>query len=259
MYENLAKSLRGAYKNGVVDPLRTQVTESSEKVAYEIQKVNTNFWLEDGRRLCGRKIGLTSKSVQQQIGVDQPDFGMLFADMAYGSGEEIDTSLLLQPKVETEIAFVLEKDLNYERHTFTDIINATAYALPCIEVADSRVKDWDIKLFDTVADNASAGCFVTGSTPIKLSAVDMEMCGMTMECNGEVVSTGAGLACLGNPLNAAVWLANKMVEVNMPLKAGDIILSGALGPMVAVKPGDSFRASISGLGSVSIHFNSNTK
>ncbi len=235
-------------------PIRDLMTEQSLAEAYAIQQVNTNHWLKEGRRLTGRKVGLTSKSVQQQLGVDQPDFGMLFADMAYGSGDIIDSSLLLQPKAEAEIALILEKDLTFEKHTVQDIINATAYALPSIEIVDSRIKDWKIKIYDTIADNASSAMYVLGSTPVPLSKIDFELCGMVMERMGEPVSTGAGIACLGNPLNAAVWLADKMVEVGMPLKAGDIVLTGALGPMVNINAGDSIRCRISGLGEINIHF-----
>ncbi len=253
--QDIALSIRNAYGKGVIDPVRNKVTDNS--AAYAIQQINTDFWIQSGRRLVGRKIGLTSKAIQQQLGVNQPDFGALFADCAFGSGEVIDCTTLLQPKAEAEIAFVLKKDLSYQKHTYADVIDATAYVLPCIEIIDSRIKDWDIQFIDTVADNASSGLYVVGSKPVSLSKVDVEMCGMKMECNGEVVSTGMGMACLGNPLNAVVWLANKMVEVGAPLKAGDLILSGALGPMVSVKAGDYFKASISGLGSVSVQFSNN--
>lgn len=254
MQNEVAIALRNAYKNDSIEPVSQTYKLESNTTAYEIQKINTDFWIKEGRRLVGRKIGLTSASIQKQLGVDQPDFGALFADMAYGSGEEIDIKQLLQPKAEAEIAFVLNKDLPHQKHTYADIIDATAYILPCIEIVDSRIKNWNIQFVDTVADNASSAAYVLGSTPIKLHKVDLEMCGMKMECKGEVVSTGMGMACLGNPLNAVVWLANKMTESGNSLKAGDLILSGALGPMINVQAGDSFKTSISGLGSVSIHF-----
>ena len=251
----IAETLRKVYQTKTpCAPIREQMTKQSLEEAYAIQQVNTDYWIKKGRRLTGRKIGLTSKSVQTQLGVDQPDFGMLFADMAYGSGDIIDSSLLLQPKAEAEICLVLEKDLSFEKHTVQDIIAATAYALPSIEIVDSRIKDWKIKIYDTIADNASSAMYVLGSTPIPLSKIDVELCGMVIERMGEPVSTGAGIACLGNPLNAAVWLADKMVEVGMPLKAGDLILTGALGPMININPGDSIRSRISGLGEINIHF-----
>ncbi len=218
--------------------------------AYRVQQINTQRQIEAGARLVGRKIGLTSRAVQDQFGVDQPDFGMLFDHMAYGDGEEIPFLRTQQPKVEAEIALVLEHDLLHERHTVADILRATAYALPSIEIVGSRIANWDIRLADTVADNASSGLFVLGSRPVTLDAFDIVGCGMVMERGGDQVSVGAGAACLGNPLNAAIWLANTMVRVGAPLRAGDIVMTGALGPMVAVRPGDAFVAHIEGLGAV---------
>jgi 2-keto-4-pentenoate hydratase len=224
--------------------------------AYRVQRINTQRQIDAGARLVGRKIGLTSVSVQTQLGVDQPDFGMLFDHMSYGDGEEIPFALTQQPKVEAEIALVLSRDLMQERHTVADIIGATAYALPAIEVVGSRIAQWDIRFTDTVADNASSGLFVLGSRPVTLDAFDIVGCGMLMERAGDQVSVGAGAACLGNPLNAAVWLADKMVEVGAPLRAGDIVMTGALGPMCAAHPGDVFSAHIEGLGTVRALFSS---
>ncbi|WP_144142799.1 2-keto-4-pentenoate hydratase [Paraburkholderia sp. BCC1884] len=222
--------------------------------AYTVQRLNTERKLASGRRLVGRKIGLTSKAVQAQLGVDQPDFGMLFDDMSIADGEEIALSRTQQPKVEAEIALVLARDLPHERHTIADLIGATAYALPAIEIVGSRIANWDIRLTDTVADNASSGLFVLGNRPVKLDAFDLVQCGMVMERRGDQVSVGIGAACLGNPLYAAVWLANTMTRVGAPLKAGDIVLTGALGPMTGVSAGDVFTAHIEGLGSVSASF-----
>ncbi|MBN9428219.1 MAG: fumarylacetoacetate hydrolase family protein, partial [Burkholderiales bacterium] len=204
--------------------------------------------------LVGRKIGLTSLAVQRQLGVDSPDFGALFADMAVGDGEEIAWSRLMQPKAEAEIALVLERDLAHAKHTVADLISATAYALPAIEVVGSRIANWDIKLVDTVADNASSGLFVLGTRPVKLSKLDLAGCGMTLERRGEQVSVGAGSACLGNPLNAAIWLADTLARLGTPLRAGDVLMTGALGPMAVINPGEVFTARIEGLGSVSAVF-----
>jgi 2-keto-4-pentenoate hydratase len=235
-------------------PVRDQLPANDLDAAYAVQRFNTDRWIAEGRRLTGRKIGLTAKAVQKQLGVDQPDYGMLYADMCFADGEEIPAARLMQPRVEAEVALVLENDLARSQLTLVDLLDATAYALPAIEVVGSRIEKWDIKIVDTIADNASSGLFVLGTTPVRLEDVDLRLCGMVMECKGDQVSVGAGVACLGNPLTAALWLARKMVEVGMPLKAGDVVMTGALGPMAPVKPGDVLEARISGLGSVRAAF-----
>ncbi len=255
--ESVALALRAAaLSQTAIAPVRSQLgaEKADVDIAYAVQALNITHALAEGRRLVGRKIGLTSKVVQAQLGVDQPDFGMLFADMAYGDGEVIPMGLLIQAKVEAEIALVLHQDLTQEKHTYVDIINATAYALPAIEVVDSRIENWKISLIDTVADNASAGVFVLGSRPVKLENLDLAGCYMSMTRGHELVSNGIGHVCLANPLNAAVWLADEMVRRGRPLLAGEIILTGALGPMVAANPGDEFKVEIEGLGSVTAVF-----
>ena len=253
--EAAAAQLKAAVASGQpIAPLRERLARSDQDGAYAIQEANTLAWLAEGRRLVGRKIGLTSLAVQAQLGVDQPDFGMLFADMAVGDGEAVALGRLIQPKVEAEIALVIGRDLTHERHTYADLIGATDYALPAIEIVDSRIENWNIRFVDTVADNASSGLFVLGGRPVKLSDFDITACAMEMKRGDEVVSRGNGRACLGSPLNAAVWLADVMVRCGRPLLAGDIILTGALGPMVAVKPGERFDVSIEGLGHVSALF-----
>ncbi|GAA7769237.1 2-keto-4-pentenoate hydratase [Cupriavidus metallidurans] len=257
----VADQLRFASEHGQpCPPVRDAIARAASAgadplaLAYAVQQRNTEHALAAGRRLVGRKIGLTSVAVQRQLGVDQPDFGMLFADMVRQDGEEIDWGDVLQPKVEAEIALVLEHDLPHAAHTVADVIRATAFALPAIEIVGSRIANWDIRLTDTIADNASSGLYVLGTRPVSLAALDLPHCGMVMELAGEPVSVGSGAACLGNPLNAAVWLANTMSRVGAPLRAGDTILTGALGPMVAVQPGNVFTASIEGLGSVTASF-----
>lgn len=253
--ETAALQLRQAHEQGQpCAPIRDLLPAGDLNSAYRVQQINTERWLEQGRRLTGRKIGLTSLAVQRQLGVDQPDFGMLFADMAVADGEVIAPSRLLQPKIEAEIALVLERDLDCEQPTLPDLIGAIGYALPAFEIVGSRVSNWDISILDTIADNASSGLYVLGSAPKKLEGLDLQLCGMVVERRGEPVSTGAGQACLGHPLTAALWLARKMMEVGMPLRAGDTLLSGALGPMVPVVPGDVFEARINGLGSVTAVF-----
>ena len=253
--EDAAALLKAAAVSGqTIAPLRERLARNDQDAAYAIQEFNTLAWLAQGRRLVGRKIGLTSLAVQAQLGVDQPDFGMLFADMAVGDGEAVALGRLIQPKVEAEIALVIGRDLTRERHTYADLIGATEYALPAIEIVDSRIENWNIRFVDTVADNASSGLFVLGCRPVKLSDFDITACAMEMKRGDEVVSRGNGRACLGSPLNAAVWLADVMVRCGRPLLAGDIILTGALGPMVAVKPGERFDVRIEGLGQVSALF-----
>jgi len=249
--EAAAARIRQAHATGTPAPnLRDLLDGSDVDAGYAVQELNTRHWLESGRRLVGRKTGLTSRAVQSQLGVDQPDYGMLWADMAFSDGEPIPFARTLQPKAEAEIAFVLERELDREGLVVSEVIDAIAYALPAIEVVGSRIADWDIQILDTIADNASSGVFVLGTQPRPLSAFDPRLCGMVLERRGDPVSVGAGAACLGNPLTAVVWLARKMVQVGSPLQAGDIVLSGALGPMVPVAPSDVLEARIHGLGAV---------
>ncbi len=250
-----AEMLRAVHETGTpCAALREFIDAGDLAAGYAIQNINTEYWLKQGRRLVGRKTGLTAKSVQKQLGVDQPDFGMLYADMAYADGEDVPLDRLLQPKIEGEIAFVLKEDLDQEQMTLTDVMRAIDYAVAALEIVDSRIADWNIKFLDTVADNASSGLYVLGTEPRQLSEIDLHLCGMVIEHQGEPVSTGAGAACLGNPLNATLWLAKTMVEVGRPLKAGDTILSGALGPMVSVTGPGVYELRISGLGSVRASF-----
>jgi 2-keto-4-pentenoate hydratase len=252
---SLAARLREAALTGrPIPPVRDELPAGDAQAAYAVQKVNTDHWLAQGRRLVGRKIGLTSRVVQKQLGVDQPDFGMLFADMALADGADVPLARVMQPKVEAEVALVLERDLIQPDPTVTEVISAVAYAVPAIEIVGSRIENWNIRLTDTIADNASAGLFVLGASPVRLEALDLRLCGMVMERRGDQVSVGAGAACLGNPLNAAQWLARTMVEVGAPLRAGDVIMTGALGPMVQVAAGDVISVRIGGLGSVRVGF-----
>ena len=248
-----AERLRQAEASATpVAPLRTEITDND--TAYAVQLANVRHAQSLGRRIVGRKIGLTSLAVQKQLGVDQPDFGTLFADMVYGDDEPIPLARTLQPKVEAEVALVLSRDVDLVDATLVDILNATAYVLPAIEIVGSRIANWDIRFIDTVADNASSGLFVLGSQPRRLGAFDLAACAMEMRQGDEVVSRGNGRACLGNPLNAAVWLADVMVRYGRPLRAGDMVLTGALGPMVNAGPGQTFVAEIAGLGSVTAVF-----
>lgn len=249
--EAAAESLWNAATGGkAIAPLRETFTGFGPEEAYAVQEINTQRKLQAGGRLVGRKIGLTAKAVQKQLGVDQPDYGMLFADMAIADGEPVRWSTLMQPKVEAEVALVMAHDLLEPGITMAQMLRGVAFALPAIEIVGSRIAEWNIRFVDTVADNASSASFVLGNTPVRLDGLDLRLAGMVMERKGEQVSLGAGAACLGHPLNAALWLANKMAALGRGLKAGDVVLTGALGPMVPVKPGDVFEARIQGLGSV---------
>ena len=247
-----AAELRTAAETGVpCAPVRAILgTEDDIDVAYAVQDHNTALAVASGRRITGRKIGITSKAVMDQIGVDQPDFGTLFVDMEYGDGTEIEAGRLLQPRAEAEVTIVLEGDLDKGEHSFNDIIAATAYALPSIEIVDSRVADWDIRIVDTVADNASCGVYVLGGRPVPLDRVDLRRVPMSMRINGAEVSTGDGAACLGHPLHAARWLADTMCARGTPLEAGDVVMTGALGPMRPLSGGETVVADLGDLGTV---------
>ncbi|GAA5043651.1 2-keto-4-pentenoate hydratase [Streptomyces similanensis] len=235
-------------------PVRSLLPEGDVAAAYAVQRRHVERSLADGRRAVGRKIGLTSPAVQRQLGVGQPDFGVLFADMAVPEGRPIAPGRLLQPKVEAEVALVLAEDLPYREPTVADLLRATAFALPALEIVDSRIADWDITIVDTVADNASCGVFVLGGTPVPLDRVDLRAVRMTLAKNGGTVSTGSGADCLGGPLTAALWLAATLAGLGDPLRAGDVILTGALGPMAVAAACDEFTARIEGLGTVTAAF-----
>ena len=253
--QEIAQSLRKASQSNIpISPIRELIGEEDVNLAYEIQQINTNHRIQNGARIIGKKIGLTSEIVQKKFNVFQPDFGMLFHDKEVLNGGSISIQQICQPMVEAEIAFVLKKDLFETKLSLVEVINAIDFVLPAIEIVGSRIKDWDIKITDTVADNASASHFVIGHQPKKLSELDLVHCEMNMKVNHQICSTGKGSDCLGSPLNAVYWLARKMIEMGNSLKAGEVILSGALGPFIPVKGGDFVEVSIDGLGYVSVHF-----
>lgn len=252
--DELAHRLRAAYSNGAVAPLRDGLEPTDGAGAYSVQAINTRYWEAQGRRIVGRKIGLTAKAVQAQLGVDQPDFGVLFEDMEIADGGTLSASRVLQPKAEAEVALILARDITAPDPTPDDVASAVEYAVAAIEIVDSRIADWKISFADTVADNGSSAFFVLGKDGKKLDGLDLFTCGMALEINDKVVSLGAGAACLGHPLNAAAWLAQVMVANGTPLRKGDVVLTGALGPMVALTLGDRVKASIGGLGSVSFTY-----
>jgi len=236
-------------------PVRTLLPDGDVAAAYAVQTALVQSRTAAGARVVGRKIGLTNPAVQAQLGVDQPDFGVLLGDMDCPSGRPLDIGRLMQPRIEAEIAFVLRTGLDQDGALTLDRVKAAIdYAVPALEVVDSRIAGWDIGIVDTVADNASAGLFVLGPTRTALADVDPVAVTMTMTRGDEVVSRGTGADCLGDPLAAVAWLAATARDHGAPLRAGDVVLSGALGPMVPVSPGDTFTAHLSVLGAVHVTF-----
>lgn len=253
-HDAIAARLRTAYAGGAIPPLRDALEPTDIDGAYAVQTINTRFWEAAGRRIVGRKIGLTAEAVQKQLGVDRPDFGVLFDDMQIADGGVLSPSKVIQPKAEAEVALVLGRDLNDVGAIPESVATAVDYVVAAIEIVDSRIADWKITFADTVADNGSSAFFVLGRDKKKLAGLDLYTCGMALEVNGKVASIGAGAACLGHPLNAAAWLARTLAERGEPLRAGDILLTGALGPMVVIQPGMNVRAQIGGLGAASFSF-----
>ena len=253
LIETAAQHLRTASESGVpCSPVREILgTDSDVELAYAVAQHNISLDVAAGRRVSGRKIGLTGVAIQRQLGVTQPDYGALFADMCIADGLTIPASRLMQPRAEAEIAFVLEHDLDKGEHCVVDVIGATAYLLGAIEVVASRVVDWDITIVDTIADNASCGLYVVGSRPVSLASVNVRDISMTLTVNDEVATTGQGSACMGNPLHAVVWLADVMCRAGTPLRAGDCLMTGSLGSMVPISPGDRVVTDMGPLGTVS--------
>ena len=262
-------------------PVRGLLPAGDVDAAYAVQAAWVADQVAAGARVIGRKIGLTNPAVQAQFGVDRPDFGVLFDDMDCAPGAPIDTARTLQPKIEAEIAFVLKEDLAGPVIGPAEVAAATAYVVAALEIVDSRIAGWDIGIVDTIADNGSSGLFVLGDRRQELGHLDLAECAMTLRrrraggvrgtggvrgpdgvpgvdgaggAGGEVVSTGTGASILGHPLAAVAWLAAAVRDHGRPLRAGEVVLSGSLGPMVTVSPGDAFQADISGVGQVSAAF-----
>ena len=237
-----------------VAPLREREPDITLGDAYRIQERFVARRVAAGETIVGKKIGATSKPVQDFLGVYQPDFGMLTSGMVYREGDTIDLSTLIQPKAEAELAFVLKADLKGPGITAMDVIRATDYVLPCFEIVDSRVTAWNIKIQDTVADNASCGVYVLGKTKGDPRRLDITLAGMVLEKNGELFSTGVGAAVQGSPANAVAWLANTLGELGIPFKAGEVILSGSQSALVPVADGDELVCTVGGLGSCRVKF-----
>ncbi|MGI9283785.1 MAG: 2-oxopent-4-enoate hydratase [Pseudomonadales bacterium] len=260
MNEDLIKSYGDELYNALrtrtpVEPLTDRDSDTTIEDAYHISLQMVKRRVEAGERIIGKKIGVTSKAVQNMLNVHQPDFGYLTDAMVFTSGAEMPVSeLLIAPKAEGEIAFILKNDLIGPGISNADVLQATDCVMPCFEIVDSRIKDWQIKIQDTVADNASCGLFVLGDKAISPQHIDLVTAGMVVEKNGAIISTGAGAAALGSPLNCVAWLANTLGEFGIPLKAGEVILSGSLVPLEAVQAGDYMRVDVGGIGSASVRF-----
>jgi 2-oxopent-4-enoate/cis-2-oxohex-4-enoate hydratase len=238
-----------------VAPLTSREPEITIDDAYHISKRMLDRRISDGEKIVGKKIGVTSKVVQRALDVHQPDFGWLTDKMRYESEVELPIGReLIQARAEGEIAFLLKRDLVGPGVTPADVVAATECVMPCFEIVDSRIRDWKIRIQDTIADNASSGLFVIGRDAVDPKKVDFFSCGMVVEKNGEVLSTGAGAAALGSPLICVAWLADAMGRFGVPLKAGEVILSGSLVPLEPVRPGDHMRVTIAGIGSTQVRF-----
>ncbi len=240
-----------------IDPLTEQAADMTIEDAYTVSSLLLQKRIDlDGERVIGKKIGVTSVAVMNMLGVDQPDFGYLTDAMVVEEGEPLSlTEKMIAPRAEGEIAFVLKQDLVGPGVTASDVLRATDFIVPCFEIVDSRIRDWKIKIQDTVADNASCGYFLLGQDAVDARTLDLSTCGMVMELNGQLASTGAGAAALGSsPVSCVVWLANTLGRLGTPLKAGEVILSGSLVPLQPVKPGDYMSVSIGGMGRTSVRF-----
>ena len=255
--ENLAEKLwQARIRAKPCSPLTETNPELTIADAYVISELNFKKRLtQTAVKSIGKKIGLTSHAVQKQLGVDQPDFGNLTSDMLLTSGASVKTNILISPKIEGEVAFVLKKDLQGPNLSSKDVIAATDYIIPCIEIIDSRIANWKIKIQDTIADNASSAFFVIGDQPCDIKCLEnLENAKMELHINDILKSEGKGVACLDHPLNAVTWLANALSQYNVSLRAGEIILSGAFGPVVPVIAGDHCTVRIETLGTVSCAF-----
>jgi 2-oxopent-4-enoate/cis-2-oxohex-4-enoate hydratase len=237
-----------------VAPLTDREADITIEDAYQIQQRMIQRRLDAGETIIGKKIGVTSKVVMDMLKVSQPDFGMMTSGMVFNEGESIDTSTMIAPRAEAEVAFVLKSDLMGPGVTAADVLRATDFVVPCFEIVDSRIQDWKIKIQDTVADNASCGVLVLGGRRKSPADIDLALAGMVLEKNGEIISTSTGAAVQGSPVNAVAWLANTIVNLGIGLKAGEVILSGSQSPLVPVKAGDSLVCTVGGLGGTSVRF-----
>lgn len=250
-----AQELLEAEKSRIgIEPLTTRDNNLTVEDAYRIQLELVEKKLADGQKIIGKKVGLTSAAMQKMLNVNEPDYGHLFDEMVVQNNATVNVRSMISPKVEAEIGFVLEDDLVGPNITYIDVMMATKYVVPTIEIIDSRVKDWKIKLIDTVADNGSSAKVVVGEKQTMLQSVDLRTNSMVLFKNDELLATGAGAAALGHPAHAIAWLANKLHDYDIVLKKGELILPGALSAAISVMAGDTIQADFGALGSVTVHF-----
>lgn len=247
--------LYDAFVSGRTIPnLRDRVAGMTIVDAYHVQARFVERRIAAGETIVGKKIGVTSKAIQDAIGVFEPDFGQLTSAMAFEDGATINLDSLIQPRAEAEIAFVLKRDLIGPGITATDVLRATDHVRTCFEIVDSRIDGWDIKIQDTVADNASCGVYALGAAKADTRDVDLTLAGLLVEKNGEPIASGVGAAVQGSPLNSVAWLANTLGRLGIPFRAGEVILSGSLGPLIPIDAGDTLVAMIGGLGTCTLSF-----
>ncbi|MEI3605990.1 2-keto-4-pentenoate hydratase [Pseudogracilibacillus sp. SE30717A] len=252
---NYANELLEAEENLIeIKPFTSRDNKLTVEDAYHIQLEIVKKKVEQGKTIIGKKIGLTSKAMQEMLNVDEPDYGHLFDDMKVNNGDTVNIKSMIAPKVEAEIGFMLKEDLTGPNITFLDVVMATEYIVPTLEIIDSRIEDWKIKLIDTVADNGSSAKVVIGDQVKKLEEINLRTNGMILKKNNEIIATGSGSAALGHPAQAIAWLANKLAEFDISLKKGELILPGALSSAVAITSGDEIVADFGPLGTVNVSF-----
>jgi 2-oxopent-4-enoate/cis-2-oxohex-4-enoate hydratase len=255
LLDRIGDDLYRAWKNiEPISPISMRFPQLTVAEAYSIQQRFVARRLAAAGKVVGKKIGVTSRAVMDMLGVNQPDFGVLLSDMYFSRGAEIERSSLIEPRAEGEIAFLLRRDLQGPGVTPSDVLAASDGVMACFEIVDSRIADWQIQIVDTVADNASCGVFVLSDRIVPVSSVDLGSCRMVIEKNGSIVGVGAGAASLGSPVNAVVWLANTLAGFGEGLKAGEVVLSGALSGLVDADAGDDFRMEVGGIGTCSVRF-----
>lgn len=254
-YAAIAEQLATAYTNKIpVPPLTTRYPEIDLEDAYAIQQMQVARWVAEGRGVRGHKVGLTSQAMQRQLGVTQPDYGVLLEDFFHAENSDIDTRRFVQPRIEPEVAFLLRRDLGGPGVHVAEAFDAIAWVFAAIEIIDSRIEDWNIGFLDTIADNASSGGVVLGTRGVRIGDLDLRLQGVNVRKNGELVATGVGAAVLGSPVNALVWLANTLGKRDVVLKAGQVILPGSMTRSIPVEAGATISADYGALGTVTARF-----